>query len=73
MVILAEVVADSNDYDGWLSKSWIQEEYIHLDVLPARLELPRRYSCRFIELAVIDTYQNGKQVFLTQCLWQKAV
>ena len=29
----AEVVADSNDYDGWLSKSWIQEEYIHLDVL----------------------------------------
>lgn len=35
----AEVVADSNDYDGWLSKSWIQEEYIHLDVLPARLEL----------------------------------
>ncbi|AKX85532.1 alpha-rhamnosidase [Enterococcus durans] len=59
----AEVVADSNDYDGWLSKSWIQEEYIHLDVLPARLELPRRYSCRFIELAVIDTSPKWQASF----------
>ncbi|MCT6807189.1 MAG: alpha-rhamnosidase, partial [Bombilactobacillus sp.] len=38
---------NSQDYDGWLSKSWIQEEVIHLDRLPAELELPRRYSFRY--------------------------
>lgn len=51
----SELYADSEDYDGWLSRSWIQEEHIHLDVLPATLELPRRYSCRYVELTVIDT------------------
>ena len=31
----AELTAESSDYDGWLSRSWIQEEFIHLDKLPA--------------------------------------
>ena len=35
----SELYADSADYDGWLSRSWIQEEYVHLDVLPATLKL----------------------------------
>lgn len=61
--IPAEVAAESKDYDGWLSKSWIQEEFIHLDVLPAKLELPRRYSCRYIELAVVDTSPKWKASF----------
>ncbi|MGM0238940.1 alpha-L-rhamnosidase-related protein [Enterococcus sp. AZ103] len=59
----AEIAAKSSDYDGWLSKSWIQEEYIHLDVLPATLSLPRRYSCRYIELKVIDTSPKWKASF----------
>lgn len=53
--VAAEIAADSAAYDGWLSRSWIQEEYIHLDVLPTTLKMPRRYSCRFIELSVVDT------------------
>lgn len=59
----AEIVADSNEYDGWLSKSWIQEEFVHLDVLPATLEMPRRYSCRYIELEIIDTSPKWKASF----------
>lgn len=59
----SELYADSEDYDGWLSRSWIQEEYIHLDVLPARLELERRYSCRYIELTVIDTSPKWQASF----------
>ncbi|EOA3823903.1 MFS transporter [Enterococcus hirae] len=59
----AELAADSSAYDGWLSKSWIQEEFIHLDVLPARLELPRRYSCRYIELKVLDTSPKWQASF----------
>lgn len=53
--IPAELAADSSQYDGWLSRSWIQEEFIHLDALPVTLKMPRRYSCRYIELTVIDT------------------
>lgn len=61
--IPAEIVAESADYEGWLSRSWIQEEFIHLDVLPATLELPRRYSCRYIELSVIDTSPKWQASF----------
>ena len=51
----AELAAESSDYDGWLSRSWIQEEFVHLDRLPAKLSLPRRYSFRYVELKIIDT------------------
>lgn len=51
----AELTAKTEDYDGWLSKSWIQEEFIHLDELPDKLVLPRRYSCRYVELQIIAT------------------
>lgn len=59
----AELVEESADYHGWLSRSWIQEEYIHLDSLPARLTLPRRYSFRFVELKIIDTSPKWQAVF----------
>lgn len=58
-----ELTEDSADYDGWLSRSWIQEEYIHLDVLPARLQLPRRYSFRYVEIKIIDTSPKWQAVF----------
>lgn len=61
--IPAEIAAHSADYDGWLSKSWIQEEFVHIDVLPTRLNLERRYSCRYIELEVIDTSPKWKASF----------
>ena len=41
---LEEMTDKTADYDGWLSRGWIQEEYIHVDVLPAKVKLPRRYS-----------------------------
>ncbi|MGH1772797.1 alpha-rhamnosidase [Enterococcus raffinosus] len=59
----SELYAHSEDYDGWLSRSWIQEEYIHVDVLPTTLKLPRRYSCRYVELTVIDTSPKWKASF----------
>lgn len=59
----AELQAESSDYHGWLSRSWIQEEFIHLDELPAKLELPRRYSFRYVEIKVIDTSPKWQAVF----------
>lgn len=51
----AELSYQASDYDGWLSKSWVQEELVHIDQLPVTLELPRRYAFRYVELTVVDT------------------
>ncbi len=59
----SELAASSADYNGWLSRSWIQEEFVHLDVLPAVLELPRRYSFRYAEIRIIDTSPKWQAVF----------
>ena len=59
----AELAAESADYDGWLSRSWIQEEFIHVDELPATITLSRRYSFRYVELKVIDTSPKWQAVF----------
>lgn len=58
-----ELKTESADYDGWLSRSWIQEEYVHLDELPATLKMPRRYSFRYVEITVIDTSPKWQAVF----------
>lgn len=52
---VGELLEDSREYDGWISSSWIQEEYIHIDVLPALLKLERRYAFRYVDILVIDT------------------
>ncbi|MEB3363522.1 hypothetical protein SDC49_07565 [Lactobacillus sp. R2/2] len=58
-----EFVKITEPYDGALSKSWLQEDYIHVDQLPTVLKLNRRYSCRYIKLEVIDTSPKWKVVF----------
>lgn len=47
-------------YHGNISRSWLQEEYLHIDVLPAAVRLPRRYAFRYLELYVIDTSPKYK-------------
>lgn len=53
--IAKEMTEKSEDYDGWISRGWIQEENFHVDVLPCELKLPRRYAFRYMEIEVIDT------------------
>ncbi len=59
---LGELSENSGDYDGWLSKSWIQEEYIHVDLLPSRLVLPRRYAFRYLKITMLDTSPKYKLI-----------
>ena len=59
----AELAVESSDYEGWLSRSWIQEEFVHIDELPCTLKMPRRYSFRYVELCVIDTSPKWQAVF----------
>lgn len=60
-----ELTYKSEDYDGWLSKAWIQEEVVHLDQLPADLNLTRRYAFRYVQVSVIDTSPKW-QVMLSE-------
>lgn len=60
--IAKEMTESSADYDGWISRGWIQEEYFHIDVLPTELKLPRRYAFRFMEIEVIDTSLKWQMV-----------
>ena len=39
-----EITDCSDDYNGGLSRSWIQEEWLHIDVLPSVVRIPRRYA-----------------------------
>ncbi|MEK5395435.1 sugar hydrolase [Paenibacillus sp. VTT E-133280] len=58
-----EMAEPFSDYDGWLSSSWLQEERVHLDVLPALLNMERRYSFRYVKLRVLDTSLKYKISF----------
>ena len=42
------------NYDGWICSGWVQQEQIHVDVLPAEIELPRRYAFRYVKIEVLD-------------------
>lgn len=57
---LCEIGEDNSTYHGGISSSWIQEELIHIDVIPSRVTLPRRYAFRYMEFYVKDTSPNYK-------------
>ena len=57
-----ELSENSQEYNGWLSRSWIQEEYIHVDLLPARIVLPRRYAFRYLKITMLDTSPKYKLI-----------
>lgn len=50
-----EIGADMSGYAGEISRSWFQEELIHVDEVPSRVRLPRRYAFRYLEVTVLDT------------------
>lgn len=61
--IAAELSHESEEYDGWLAKGWIQEEFVHLDELPTVLSLPRRYAFRYVEIKILDTSPKWSATF----------
>lgn len=58
-----EIAEPFNKYNGWLSSSWLQEELLFVDVLPAEIKLPRRYCFRYIKVEVLDTSVKYKVGF----------
>lgn len=53
-----EIQEDTSGYNGWISKGWLQEEWIHIDDTPKVIELERRYSFRYAVITVLDTSQK---------------
>lgn len=52
---LCEIVEPFEEYKGNISSSWLQEEYMFIDIFPATIEMPRRYAFRYVEFEVLDT------------------
>ena len=50
----SEIDEDTSDYHGWISKSWIQEELVHVDDLPGVVTLDRRYALRYVRVEVVS-------------------
>lgn len=48
-----EFEEDASTYHGWICSSWIQQEQLHIDVLPAEVPLPRRYAFRYVRMEVL--------------------
>ena len=48
-----ELDENPDSYQGWISKSWVQQEQIHVDVLPTTLTMPRRYAFRYVKIDVL--------------------
>jgi len=46
---------DFKNYTGGLSAGWLQQEYLHMDDIPARISMPRRYAFRYVKIDVIAT------------------
>ena len=57
-----EFCEDPAAYIGWLSESWVQQELLHIDTLPAEVRLPRRYAFRYVRVTVIDTSRKYRLV-----------
>ena len=51
---MREINDDFSEYNGVLSKTWLQEEIINLD-FPQKITMPRRYACRYIKITVERT------------------
>ena len=49
-----ELNEDNTKYNGWIAKSWIQEEIIHIDTFPTKFRIDRRYALRYLQIEVLS-------------------
>ncbi|KAK0105516.1 hypothetical protein ONS95_004123 [Cadophora gregata] len=58
-----DVTEDLHPCNTWISTSWLPDEIINVDWLPTDVEMPRRYSFRYLKIEVIDTSPKYKVKF----------
>ena len=50
----AGVVVPHSLYKGWISSAWLQSEIITVDQVPFSIDLPRRYTFRYVRINVLN-------------------
>ncbi|VTT76791.1 unnamed protein product [Fusarium fujikuroi] len=58
-----DVTIDMNDVNTWISTAWLPDEIINIDICPQTINLPRRYSFRYLRVQIIDTSPKFKVSF----------
>jgi hypothetical protein len=58
--VLAEVTEPFDPYTGGLTRAWLQDETVNIDVVPQTLRLPRRYAFRYAKVTVVSCSTHGK-------------
>lgn len=58
--VLAEVTEPFDPYTGGLTRAWLQDETINVDVVPQTVSLPRRYAFRYLKVSVVSCSTHGK-------------
>lgn len=56
---MREINDDFSAYKGTISGAWLQEEILFVDY-PQRVQMNRRYACRYIKITVKDTRRKIK-------------
>lgn len=56
----AEVAESFDSYAGTLTRAWLQDEVVNFDVVPAAVQLPRRYAFRYVKITVVSASRHGK-------------
>lgn len=64
---LKEFDEDVENYNGWICSAWVQQEQVHVDVVPGDYELPRRYSFRYVKIDVLDISSKFNLVIEEAC------
>lgn len=58
-----DVTEDLHPCKTWISTSWVPDETINVDWCPTDVDMPRRYSFRYVRVHVIDTSPKFKVLF----------
>jgi len=54
---------DFDPFHGTLSRAWLQDEVINIDVLPGTVALPRRYAFRYLKVQIVDSSPSFRVKF----------
>jgi hypothetical protein len=58
-----DVTENLHPCNTWISTSWLPDEIINVDWLPTNVDMPRRYSFRYVKIEVLDTSPKYKVKF----------
>ncbi len=65
---------DPDTYTSGLSRGWLQEELVTAYELPEEIELPRRYSLRYLVIDIVASPRNcGMKITKAEIIAQSAV